>query len=385
MENKREIRHKEAFDKWYENNKKGLIQAATGFGKSKVAINILKEEVSNNKKLKVLLLSPTHSILENWKSEFEYWKFDYNKYKIDFQCYQSAYKFKDNHYNLVIADEIHNSLDNEYEAFFHNNTYDSILSLSAEVPKDKLFNLTKISPVVYNYSLNQGIEDGFIAPFDVYVILHTLDDKNKYIQSGSKKVTFFTTELKQYKYLTSQIFAARFAKNVFYERKLLGDRMRLVYNLESKDNSCKILIEELAKRGEFTLVFTELSKSLDRLTENGIHSNKSEEENNKIKQQFIENSINTIGSCKMLKEGVTLSTVNNIILHSFNSKTLNFIQRIGRGLRYEENKKAKIFIYKTLNTVEEKWFENMIKSTNFNIKYLSTSSVDFKKDLQNIL
>jgi len=73
----------------------------TGGGKSKIAIDIIREL----KPASILLLTNSETLRDvNWKAEFEkfgamdYWE------KTTSECYQTVYKWKDTSYDLVIAD-----------------------------------------------------------------------------------------------------------------------------------------------------------------------------------------------------------------------------------------------------------------------------------------
>jgi superfamily II DNA or RNA helicase len=67
----------------------------------------------------------------------------------------------------------------------------------------------------------------------------------------------------------------------------------------------------------------------------------------------------------MLTEGLDVKGLDlAIILHNSSSSTER-IQKMGRVLRLEENKKAEIFSILIRDTVEEQWFKKSAKNTEF--------------------
>jgi superfamily II DNA or RNA helicase len=367
----RELRHKEAVEKWKENNHIGTVEAATGFGKSKVAIDIINTclDKDNN----ILILAPTTAIIDMWKNEFIKWKVNTDLYNITYMCYQSAYKEIDTHYHLVIADEIHNSLSTEYYKFYAGNKYDMLVGLSATIPKDKKELLDTVAPVCYTYTLTEGIKDGFISPYETIIVLHQLDTQDKYITAGTKANPFLQTEFNKYLYLNKMVIKARYKGGEGFIKSTLLNRMRFMYTLKSKVEVTKKILEVCKDRK--TIIFSNSSVILDDVTDNAIHYRKTDSNNDNIIDKFNDDSINVIASSKKIKEGANLNGADTVILMSYNSTDLDFIQRIGRALRYGEDKIARIFIIVTQQTVEEKWFEKMTKSNLKNVRYIPSSTI----------
>ena len=84
---------------WENNGCNGTLEMCTGSGKSKIGVLAHAKYPGKN-----LLLVPTEVLRDvDWRKEFEKWGYDFN---IEAMCYASAYKLKDQEYNLVIADEI---------------------------------------------------------------------------------------------------------------------------------------------------------------------------------------------------------------------------------------------------------------------------------------
>jgi superfamily II DNA or RNA helicase len=337
------------------------LEMCTGSGKSKVAIDIVTNELLFGKysEFKVLLLVPTRKLRDNnWREEFNKWGHKDFYYKhVQTECYATAYKFKDHYYDFVIADEIHNSLSENYSEFYKNNGFRFLLGLSATVDYD---DVRPIAPVCFTYTLDQGIEDGVISPYRLHILEHKLEERIANIRAGSKSYGFWMqTEVGAYKYKTKRI--SRSGNKKFARL----DRMRFLWTLKSKIDPCKKILKKLKEEGKRVVLFSGSKDMIDLLTPHGMHSGKTDKENDEVYDAFNSKDISIIGSAKKLKEGHNLTEVDAIVIVSYSSSELDFVQRLGRGLRYSPNKQADVYIFKTKGTQEEDWFNKMSKGMDF--------------------
>jgi len=380
---KRDDIQNEAINAWFDAGMVGTTFLHTGIGKMFVFIFATKHlKVNSN----ILFLAETtvreKDLYENIEKFKQFFGYDLLAYhKLTFMCYQSAYKLKDTHWDMVCGDEIQDGLSNEYSKFFFNNTYKTILCLSAtldekavsyiddlgkEVTKGEL--LAKIAPVCYRYSINQAQEDNTTRKLNVYVIMHRLDASAKTIEAGSKLKRFKTTEKAAYDYWDTEFKKSLFMPEAIKEFKIRTSsaaRAKVLYQLPSKIEACKELLKHLNK----TLLFGNDLKSLEAVTKNVVKGSNSEEKNFKILKDFADDKINDLASFKLLKQGISINGLKNIIIHSYYTKELDFVQRLGRARMEENNSEANIFIFCTIGTVEEKWFNKMIENINLNITY----------------
>lgn len=344
----------EAFRAW-DKTGKGTLAMCTGSGKSRVAIMAHQKYPGKN-----ILLVPTEKLRDvDWRNEFEKWGENFDS--IEAVCYASAYKLKGNHYNLVIADEIHNGLSDAYREFFKNNTFDKVIGLSATIEEDRERILDSLGiPIVFTYNLTTAIEEEVVSPYHVTLIYHTLDDKTKNIKAGSKaKGYFYQTEAKQYDYLSKNIWKFRMTRQFQMEEFAIYNRMRFLYNLQSKIPVTKKLLTQLKRDKKRVVLFSQSTKALDQITSLSIHSNKDNAENDSIYERFNNKKISLIGAANKIKEGSNLTDVDALVIHSYNGRLLNTVQRIGRAVRWREGHSAEIYIIVTLNTQEEIWLDNL--------------------------
>ena len=359
----------EALVSWQKAGEKGTIEMITGLGKTKIAMEAVKTLPKDSK---ILFLAEGKDRELELQREQEKW--DVMEWDITFSCYQSAYKWTDTEWDLVIADEIHDSLTVEYSKFYRNNKMCRIIGLSATidekaiVTEDDNVKITKgilletIAPVCYTYDLNDGQVDKTSRPLDIYVINHKLDIYTKNVPAGNDKVRWYQTEFGAYSYKDMMFRKATGAPLAIRERRIhiaSAARAKLLYELPSKIEVTKTLLENLTGR---TILFGNSLGSLEKVTPNVISSHKTDKENKKIREDFDNGKLDLIAAFKKLKQGANLNNLDNCVIMSYYSKEKDLIQRIGR-LR-NNGEIGRIFILVTANTQEVVWYERMTESMN---------------------
>jgi len=362
---------KEALEAVIESGEKGLVAAATGAGKSKIAIDYAHRVIKEKRRLtRVLICVPTEKLRdENWKDEFKKWKMTryYNKNVIRV-CHVSMNKIEGQIFDLVIMDEAHN-ITEANSAFFRNNTVIRCLALTATPPTSpqKISLLRSFGlDTVYELPLDTAIKLRMVAPYEIQVVFTRLNSKDKNIVAGNKVKQFMTTEEKMYQYHTNVIQQLMYNRsrtpqqNAALKYKILG-RMHFIYGLESKLAAARKLISELeADSTDRNLVFCSNISQAEKLCANTFHS---KSEDDKAFVRFKRGRINTLACVKSINEGHNIPVqVDNILVVQLNSGDLNLIQRMGRGLRYRKGHKARIILLVCQDTVDENWLDSATKN-----------------------
>lgn len=370
----------EAEEALRQNNYRGLIAMATGTGKSKVAINVIRKHHLENFELRVLIVVPTEKLRdENWKDEFYKWghSFIWNN-NVERSCYVSINKMEGEFFDIVILDEAHNITANNSK-FFEQNFVNHIIALTATPPekeeKREILKSLEIS-TIYRVSLDEAVEWGLISPFKITVIQTGLDTIKKVIPAGNKQKRFFQTEFAAYVYLSNQINSidVSTASSVMMGKRknLILKRMRLIYDLPSKTEVAKFLLKHYIPEKQRTLIFAGSIPQAEEVCENYFHS-KSKSEGLNL---FLEEKINRLSSVRALNEGMNISNLDNALIIQLNSNELDIIQRIGRIVRYRDNHVADIIIINVRNTVDEKWLKSaLIGFDESNIVYRNFSQL----------
>jgi len=312
-------------------NKSGTLAMCTGSGKSRVGILALKKEDHKNAKFAIIV--PTEKLRdENWKNEFVKWKEEGLFRKCDRFCYASIAKVKDQTYDCVILDEAHRITENNI-SFFNNNTVKRVIGLTATPPEDaeKHAMLSGIAPIVFEYTLKQGVEDGVVAPYTIDVIELRLNNKEKTIEAGPKKNRYMVTERKKYEMLTSLINnLRRQGKDATFATLA---RARFLYDLPSKTKLAKYMLDHIIPKTDRTLIFCGSIKQADELCENSFHSKTTDDD----LKRFIEKKINRLSCVQALNEGHNLPDVDSALIVQLNSRQKDLIQRVNKPAPLHSN------------------------------------------------
>ena len=372
---KREVQL-EAGKAWKESGYRGTIELNTGGGKTFIAFDAM---VDLPKGSKVLFLAETNQREMDVRKDSEVYLsfFGINPLShvdFEFACYQSAYKWENKCFELVIADECHDSYSEEYVKFYRNNSYNRILGLSATVRSKRVYLIggmevskmqlmKQIAPICYSYGIADAQKDGIGRKLNIYIINHQLDGTTKNIQGGNVKKRFMTTERKMYDYYDKLFYQGIYSKKDSLVKIAMSKRAKLLYTLPSKVEACKQLIRTIKGK---TVIFNNDLDSIEKITPNVVssprhgRSKKEQDEFNSIlRQKFDDGHIRTIGSFKILQQGANLKRLDNVILMSYYSDNGKFCQRLGR-LRVNGDKVGNVFMFVTQGTQEVTWYEKII-------------------------
>lgn len=376
------------------------LAMATRSGKSRCAVLRAIQIFEQNPNAKIFLVVPTTKLKNlNWKEEFIKWgaEYIYNN-NLTRSCYISMQKYKNEIFDLLIADECHHITEANLD-FFENNEIKSIIGLTATFPKTGIKKdiLNALAPVSFTYTLEQGVNDGIITPFEIHVLKCKLNSIDKNIKAGNLKNRWFQTEATKYEYIQNKFDKCKnelqqFSSTYYewyninsllieqqnYQTKLeqqnylnkieylkknketiTFERARFIYNLKTKTDLAKKLISKLHKNNLRYIVFCGSIEQANILGgENVFHSNVKDT----AFQKFKDKEINTIAVVNGLNEGITIENIDFAIAVQINSQELNLIQRIGRIICLREGHIAKFYIIVCEDTQDQKWLEKAILS-----------------------
>lgn len=350
---KKEDINKIALQKLKENAYIGTIVLDTGSGKSKIAIDAIKEGKFKN----ILITSPRTNLKDNWREELEKWgikqyriaidptevvpgfdklcwMYDLNIISIIFENIQTCYKWTKEQlqqFDLIIVDEVH-CIGNEYSAFITiaRELNISCIGLTATPDKSNEFKrdvLYKMLPILIEY--HSAEKDGLINKVNYIIYEHELSNDYK-VLTGNKTNKWYIGEKAQYEYLTEKY---NYAKKLMFEQgasdywnnalvwmktgnplqkkagteffRAVNNRKNFLWNLTSTSQIAiriknKLIIECFQKIGgeplhrdyyypNKVLLFSELTPQANKLSGNVIHSNVGKTA--KITQQLNEETL----------------------------------------------------------------------------------------------
>lgn len=336
-----------------------LLVMATGTGKTYTAFNIIWRLWKSQTKKRILFLADRNALLTQTKNGdfspfgndimhiIKHRKID-KSYQIYFALYQgltgtddskNAYKeFSKDFFDLVVIDECHRGSASEASAwrdvleYFSSATQIGLTATPKET-KD-VSNMAYFGEPIYTYSLKQGIEDGFLAPYKVVRISMDIDEgwrptvglKDKYGNEVEDRIY----NLKDYDRTLSidertQVVAQkiteylkvtdRFSKTIVFCRDIdHANRMRQALINENADL--------VSKHWNYCVKITgddEVGKQeLDNFTD--------------VEERFPVIATTS----KMLTTGIDTKMVKFIVLESNIGSMTEFKQIIGRGTRIRE-------------------------------------------------
>lgn len=364
-----------AYRAWEEKGRKGTIVAATGIGKSKLAVRRVTDiarSYTDDPPVKniILLVTPTETLRDdNWPAEFKKWgALAYMDAMVKRICYASLKNEKGNHYRLVILDEMHHITENNAEGFrdqntltqfFTENLCDEVMALTATEPDPKRdimkwYIAKQIAPVCFRYSLDQAVADGIVAPYQIRVILVPLDKVQRVIPGGTKDKPFMQTEFSAYEYLEKAIKKAFVTRKKGFIQKMIGARLRFIINLPSKTRVAKKVLEKVLP-GKRTLVFCGSIEQSRQLCGKNVFNSSKEDQKRDMLTAFKNMEIDYLGVVNAVNEGENIDFLDQAVIVQLNSNERDLVQRVGRMIRYRPGHKAMIYVIIAQDTKDMDW------------------------------
>ncbi|MFH1367964.1 MAG: DEAD/DEAH box helicase family protein [Elusimicrobiota bacterium] len=337
-----------------------LLVMATGTGKTYTAFQIIYRLWKSGTKKRILFLADRNVLIDQTKrGDFKHFKDKMTiirKKKIDkaFEIYLALYQgltnydedkdayrqFSPDFFDLVIVDECHrgsaaaDSAWREILQYFSSATQIGLTATPRETKE--ISNIEYFKEPIYTYTLKQGIEDGFLAPYKVIRVGFNVDLEGYRPEAGKRDQE--GNEVPDRIYNTKD-----FDKNL-----VIDERTKMV---------AKKVTEYLKKTDRFdkTIIFCIDVEHASRMRQAVINENPDlVKENNKYVMRItgddiegkreLDNFINPeekypviATTSKLMSTGVDAQTCKLIVLDSNINSMTEFKQIIGRGTRIRED------------------------------------------------
>lgn len=388
----RDQQQRKALNNWAVNGFEGSIIAGTGFGKSRCGVIAVGETIKRLTEYNEygerivhvtgLVLVPTTQLKDQFRDEFIKWGYEGVLDTVEFMCYQSAYKMVDKHYDIVICDEVHLGLSIEYRKVFENNNFDRMLCMTATLPEEYEYKdlLIQMAPIIFEISLDECVELGLVSPYNITCrpLELTYNERTDYKKINNRFV-YWKGQLGQHeawenaKYILSNISSSSEEKRAatqFY--RAIRERKKIIDFAENKIEAFKdIVLNNPEKR---ILAFGGANDFTDMLTDSVIplaqayHSKRTKKQKDEALKNFKDGTINVLCSTKALNQGFDVPDANMGIVCGLTSKSLPMIQRVGRLIRFQEDKTGEVIILYIKDSQEEKWLLSAVKDLS-NVKF----------------
>ena len=403
----RELLGKEVCESLYK-DKNVAIQAATGVGKSKMALDAIKYiATKEHKQIKTLIVVAERTHINNWKSEINKWFPEFNSYLII--CYASLKKQINTNWNCIIYDEAHHLQSDIRLSYFPLVKSEYKIFLSATL-KERLIQTLELSCntiTKVNCKLKQAFDYKILSEPKIYLVPLTLDNKyvnQEYIKEWGKKdkrVTINCTFANRWLYIKNkktfpnvklvikcteaQAYALYNEEFNFWKNRYMSIRNPIVKNKwlqcgssrkrflgQLKDKEAAKIIEKL--KDKRLIVFC---TSIDQAEKLGnacaIHSKNPN--SFKVIENFNNQEINTIFAVGMMTEGVNLNNIEASIIIQLDGEERVFIQKFGRVLRskipeqyilYYKDTRDEEYLSKALKDIDLKYINMLKQDEHFN-------------------
>ncbi len=336
-----------------------LLVMATGTGKTYTAFQIIHRLWKSGTKKRILFLADRNALIDQTKrGDFRHFKDKMTvikkkeidkSYEIYLALYQGltnydedadAYKeFSRDFFDLIVIDEAHRGSAKEDSAwreildYFGSATHIGLTATPKETKE--VSNIEYFGKPIYTYSLRQGIDDGFLAPYKVIRVGLDVDLNGWRPPKGFKDK--FGNEVEDRVYNRSD-----FEKNI-----VIDERRKLI---------AKKITEFLKKHNRFdkTIVFCAdiehaqglrnalANENSDLVAKNSKYIMQITGDNDEGKRE-LDNFINPeetypviATTSKLMTTGVDAQTCKLIVLDSNIKSMTEFKQIIGRGTRVNE-------------------------------------------------
>jgi superfamily II DNA or RNA helicase len=377
---------KQAVKAWVENDFKGILEMATGTGKTFTSLNGIEELAKKTKKLLCVITVPYLYLVSQWKKEFitffdegfyvkeahseireweralnefiqEYNMGVINKLSI-FTVYDTfatekfqniIHKYLDTGNEiLLVSDECHFLGSDEFSKGM-KEIYKYRLGLSAtpqrwfdEEGSQKL--IEYFGGTVFSFSLKEAIPK-YLTPYDYFprVVKMSDDELDRYYELANR---------------ISKVFhyrnAADESESNSYITKLLIERAKIIVNNEEKKIRYREILLDLKNRGliDHLLVYCspeQLDWAQEVLNEYNISNHKftfyeNPEQRTSILEHFEKGAVKAIVAMRCLDQGLDLPSIKTAIILASSTNPIQYIQRRGRVLRkYPGKEQALIY------------------------------------------
>ena len=353
-------------------NTKLLVMAATGFGKTILAYDIIKNAIAKDNK--VLFTSHRIQLAEQSFSKFsslypQYLQGENKDISNDYKCLVATLQTLNNVEiappKIVIIDEVHYAYEsNLVQSLFDRFPNAIFIGLSATPTDNKGFLLDGFDTIIDNYQTKDLIDLGWLVPFKCYSSL-SIDLSNVKVKGND----YDESELEQ------AINKEDINKSIVDNYIENGEQRQFIC-FAVNQNHCKELEKEFTKQNIVT---------------KSITSNTSTKERELILKSYKVGLIQGLISIEILTAGFDEPKVSCIIMATKTMQWKKYIQCLGRGIRLlgntiEEsiaNGKSDCIVLDCCENIKEHGLPDERKVLKFNKKISSVIDREYNLDTDN--
>ncbi len=336
-----------------------LLVMATGTGKTYTAFQIIHRLWKSGKKKRILFLADRNALIDQTRrGDFKHFKDKMTvvkhrmidkSYEVYLALYQglsgadeqaNAYKqFSPEFFDLIVIDECHRGSAKEDSAWREILTYfkkATHIGLTA-TPKEtnEVSNIEYFGEPVYTYSLKQGIDDGFLAPYRVIRVNLNIDAEGWRPEKGKKD--------KEGNLVEDRIYNRKdYDRTLVIEERTQTVAKKLTEFMKGYDRFAKTIVfcTDIDHAERMRIALSNLNSDL--VTNNHKYIMQITGDNEEGKRE-LDNFTNPeehypviVTTSELMTTGVDAQTCKIIVLDSEIKSMTKFKQIIGRGTRINE-------------------------------------------------
>lgn len=351
---------------------------ATGFGKTRVALQIIKWLQSLHPEITIIVVVPTTGLQEQWVEELD--NFGCSREHVEVYVINSV--IKNTHTcNLLILDECHRYASADFKKVFDMVTYNMILCLTATFErldgKEKL--IAKYAPVVDKVSIQECLVNKWVSNYKEYVVVIEPDDLDEYDKLTAEFMTHF--EFFDYDFGTAMSMVGKngwknrynYAKEICQNSAQLKDTFKTVTihamglmramqarkkYISSHPEKLRVAEEIIAHRPNSKIItFCTTVAMAEQIQEGYVYTGKDSKKGNRVTlNEFSKMKSGVLNTVKKANEGINLPDLDVGIMLGVDSSKIKHAQTRGRVVRYQEGKNAEYFTLILKDTVEVEWW-----------------------------
>ena len=382
----RDERQKLCRANWIKSKCKGTLECATGFGKTRIALDSIKMVLKKYPQIRVLVVVPTAGLKEQWLGHIEANVLQLN---VDVQIINTVIKH-DWVCDFLILDEVHRFMAEQMSKVFEVVKYKLILGLTATIERldGKHALLSEYCPVCDKVSIIECQANGWVSNFTEYQVLLDVDDIDIYKEYNKEFTAAFETFNFDFNLAMSCIGPKGFINRAKLRDEICkngGDKKQVFQNITFNAmkfmraiQKRKAFINNHPKKLEITrniisaypdskiITFSNSIKMAEAIGIGYVYTGKNTKKKNRITlEEFAALDSGTLCTSQMANEGLDLANLSIAIMLGIDSSKIKAIQRIGRVIRKEGDKQAKIFNLVINDTAELSWFKKAHPDNNY--------------------
>lgn len=408
----REQRQLEAIKKWIKAKGAATIVAATGVGKTYIALQVIKKLITKYPNFRTIVVVPTDALRKQWEELVNNWELSGVEVKVMMGTSKLHLEC-----DLLTIDEAHRINSEVLSNILLNTKYKFILGLTATFERldGRHEILAKYAPVCDTITMQDALLNGWVSRYKDYVVLIDVPDIDVYKKYNTEFVKHFEYFNYDFNLIMSLLGPKGFINRAKYRDQICKDpsmskevfkqityhatafmrclqaRKKFIHNHPEK---LRIAKEIIKRRPNSKIITFSANVAMAEAFKDGyVYTGKEGKKKNRMTlEEFRTLPAGVLHSCKLAEEGISLPDLSVGIMLGVNSSKTKQVQTLGRIVRLSKGTKVAEFFTLVINdTIETEWMLKSRSDGNFTIideenlyKVLDGESYEpYKKKVQN--